>query len=185
MLFRFQIDPDDSHKDFKRLERWLCARPTDRQGLQYSTLTKELSYNQPIHLHSLELYSKVSCVNFYRRLQMWYVRITFDTFSPDIHLLYIILDQNETQRHSIFNVSEMVRKTSDFFCVESTVKLFCSQSDRQAGSFTAASLKLPSSSMFPLLVDIWCFYIYLLSLSLPFFPYILHPSLLSLSLTSM
>ena len=75
-------------------------------------------------------------------------------------------------------------KTAGFFCVESTVKLFLqpvTQTSRLIyGSFTETSF-----FFFSFWTDICCFYIYLLSLSIPFFLNIVLPSLLSLSITSM
>ena len=81
---------------------------------------------------------------------------------------------NQIKMNAIFslNIRDNVRKPLIFLCVESTVKLFCSQSDRQAGSFKAASLKLPSSfySPFSLIPSV---FIYIFSLC-HFSPFSLH-----------
>ena len=143
MLFRFQIDPDDSHKDFKRLERWLCARPTDYQGLQYSTLVISEYKNPFVNLRWWELWIKMSCNIFFILLWYWISRTMCARFYLGFCIFYKNLLQIENKRQITFLWHELWENRWIFFCVESTVKLFLqpvTQTSRLIyGSFTETS----------------------------------------------
>ena len=133
LLFRFQIDPDDSHKDFKRLERWLCARPTDYQGLQYSTLVISEYKNPFVNLRWWELWIKMSCKIFFILLWYWISRTMCARFYLGFCIFCKNLLQNENKRQITFLWHELWENRWIFLCwVHCQAIPAASHTDKQA-----------------------------------------------------
>ena len=118
MLFRFQIDPDDSHKDFKRLERWLCVTPNKRRTTdRLSGLTTNVCLRMYSTSHFRYLFPnfKMSSI---MSPTILLLRVNKSIFYHSFllkHLLSVLFHPKGLNAISHLTFDEGVKKSSDSF----------------------------------------------------------------------